>query len=728
MVLDIIDNGADIGFNGPRYPRFTKNSATAREFSEVLLKSITKEVASGHSVGPFFSPPFPNFVVSSLGVREKKTGGHRIIMDLSRPFGDSVNDHISPEDYSLAFCSVDDACNMLQTVGKGALMAKEDVKAAFRLIPVRPLDWPLLGYMVSGSYYFDVVLPFGCRSSPFLFCLFSYAVHWILEHHTQHHNILHYVDDFLIIGRTECPHVVSEMRRLCHELGVPLATEKAEGPSTSLTFLGIQLDSVAQTLSLPQSKTDEIMALSVLQLYTDASATLGMGGYFNGQWFQSRWPTWVIEKAPCIEYLEMLPILIALLVWGKSFHRKRLVFHCDNLGAVFAWEKLGSSNSAVLDLMRRMTTIAAENNFTLTIKHISGVNNNIADALSRFQRDSTNGRHIPGPRTERTRGIAADLRPLVSLKYQREVNDLLHHHIGASTRATYSAAVRQFTLFCQSHAHDHYRWYPNVILQYIGFLHTKQISYSTAKVYLSGINNNFVEQGQESFLKHPDIARSLQGFKRLHPTPKDRRLPITLTTLRHMKQRLTSEPLISPLDKALFWSACTLAYSGYLRASEFTARRGPASHTLQFRDVKVKQQSISLLLRTSKTDQYAKGNKIRIPATGRFVCPVAAIREYLQLRPDTETQDGPFFVRLRSAPLTRSFFASTLKSCLSGFPNASRYSTHSFRIGAATEASRQGLNPDEIRQAGRWKSTCYAGYIRKKSYATELNIYSNLLN
>ncbi|GAU91676.1 LOW QUALITY PROTEIN: hypothetical protein RvY_03886 [Ramazzottius varieornatus] len=260
------------------------------------------------------------------------------------------------------------------------------------------------------------------------------------------------------------------------------------------------------------------------------------------------------------------------------------------------------------------------------------------------------------------------------------------------------------------------------------FLHTKQISYSTAKVYLSGINNNFVEQGQESFLKHPDIARSLQGFKRLHPTPKDRRLPITLTTLRYMKQRLTSEPLISPLDKALFWSACTLAYSGYLRASEFTARRGPASHTLQFRDVKVKQQSISLLLRTSKTDQYAKGNKIRIPATGRSVCPVAAIREYLQLRPDTETQDGPFFVRLRSAPLTHSFFASTLKSCLSGFPNASRYSTHGFRIGAATEASRQGLNPDEIRQAGRWKSTCYAGYIRKKSHATGLNIYSNLLN
>ena len=111
MLLDIIDNGADIGFTGPHYSRYTKNSATARQHHDILIKSINKEVAAGHAAGPFSSPPFPHFVVSSLGVREKKTGGHRIIMDLSRPFGDSVNDHINPHDYSLAFCSINHGCD-----------------------------------------------------------------------------------------------------------------------------------------------------------------------------------------------------------------------------------------------------------------------------------------------------------------------------------------------------------------------------------------------------------------------------------------------------------------------------------------------------------------------------------------------------------------------------------------------------------------------------------------
>ena len=65
--------------------------------------------------------------------------------------------------------------------------------------------------------------------------------------------------------------------------------------------------------------------------------------------------------------------------------RKRIIFHCDNEGATFAWENLGSSNDGVVDLMRRMTTEAACGNFALTIKHVRGVDNGIADAVSRFQ-------------------------------------------------------------------------------------------------------------------------------------------------------------------------------------------------------------------------------------------------------------------------------------------------------------------------------------------------------
>ena len=81
----------------------------------------------------------------------------------------------------------------------------------------------------------------------------------------------------------------------------------------------------------------------------------------------------------------MIPTLLALIAWGLKLRRQRIIFHCDNERATFAWENLGSSNCGVLDLMRRMTTEAAGGIFALTIEHVRGVDNGIAGALSRFQ-------------------------------------------------------------------------------------------------------------------------------------------------------------------------------------------------------------------------------------------------------------------------------------------------------------------------------------------------------
>lgn len=62
-----------------------------------------------------------------------------------------------------------------------------------------------------------------------------------------------------------------------------------------------------------------------------------------------------------------------------------MIFHCDNLGTVQAWQSLNSSSEGVLEIMRRMVDVAAENNFTFTLKHIDGLRSDIADSLSRFQ-------------------------------------------------------------------------------------------------------------------------------------------------------------------------------------------------------------------------------------------------------------------------------------------------------------------------------------------------------
>ncbi|XP_055349958.1 uncharacterized protein LOC129596648 [Paramacrobiotus metropolitanus] len=512
LIVTTLRTGADIRYTGPQQGRYTKNSLSARIHHAALLQSIKKEVSLGHSVGPFPNPPLPHFVVNALGSRPKKDGGHRTIMDLSQPHGNSVNDHIRGDEMPLQYCSVDDAVRLITNAGKGAVMAKMDVKSAFRLIPVRTADWNLLGFRIRGEYYFDVVLPFGCRSSPYIFEFFSTAIHWCVEKKARLATLLHYVDDFFFVGRpgtSECELLMTSMQAVCSEPGVPLALDKTEGPATRLTFLGIELDSVTQTLSLPSKKQHDIadsfrswhgrascttaelqsligtlsfaskcvpcsrlftrrmiMLLSafhgrpvvtlnedfhqdldwwrtflphwngtasflepdwttsdVLHLYTDASATLGLGAFYHDEWFQLRWPEWILQSPPSIEYLEMVPILLAMIVWGPKLRRRRVVFHTDNAGAVEAWAHLRSSSPGVLDLMRRMTRAAADNNFTLTLKHVRGVDNGIADALSRFQ---TQRFRILAPRASVSPTSCPDIFASLQVSYNQAEHSLAH--------------------------------------------------------------------------------------------------------------------------------------------------------------------------------------------------------------------------------------------------------------------------------------------------------------
>lgn len=57
-------------------------------------------------------------------------------MDLSRPFGNSVKDFIDKDSHSLNFCRFDDAIKPLTRAGKGAELAKQDIKHAFCWVPL----------------------------------------------------------------------------------------------------------------------------------------------------------------------------------------------------------------------------------------------------------------------------------------------------------------------------------------------------------------------------------------------------------------------------------------------------------------------------------------------------------------------------------------------------------------------------------------------------------------
>ena len=196
------------------------NLPSSFQHPSTLDANIIAECDKGCILGPFETPPLPNFCCSGLGLVPKIDGSWRAIYHLPAPYGSSINDSIDPEAYTLTYCSVDDVFAIASALGKGSLMAKKELQNAFRLIPVRPEDWNLLGIQWKNQFYIDTCLLFGFRSAPFLFNQLADAIHWSLQHNHGVRHVLHYLDDFFTAGSpdsTECSDNLQAMLSLLVE-------------------------------------------------------------------------------------------------------------------------------------------------------------------------------------------------------------------------------------------------------------------------------------------------------------------------------------------------------------------------------------------------------------------------------------------------------------------------------------------------------------------------------
>ena len=172
--------GFRICFVGERHSLESPNLKSALEQPQIVISKIHKEREAGRIAGPFALPPFPNFRYSPLGIVPKKDPSEfRLIHHLSYPNGSSVNDSIPEECCSVRYASIDDAIFVIKQTGAGCFMAKTDIKSAFRIIPIHPSDYSLLGMKWQDMYYFDRCLPMGCSSSCAIFEAFSTALEWL---------------------------------------------------------------------------------------------------------------------------------------------------------------------------------------------------------------------------------------------------------------------------------------------------------------------------------------------------------------------------------------------------------------------------------------------------------------------------------------------------------------------------------------------------------------------
>ena len=420
-------------------------------------------------MGPFGKAVAPKVHINRFGVIPKKhqPGKWRLISDLSYPEGRSVNDLITPKWCSLSYISVEQVATEALLKGKGALIAKIDVKSAYRLIPVYPGDRKWLGMEINGQVYIDGMLPFGLRSAPKLFNALADALEWCVAQEGVD-SMFHYLDDFAVVGPPNseaCAQYLHTLVRVCNDLGVPLAPEKQEGPTSVITFLGIIIDTERGELRLPDDKLHRLIvavttwekrktctrrelesligtlqhackvipagraflrrAISLLsvtkqqhhhirlnsdfrsdmawwrafaphwngasllirpgcrqiKVTSDASGRWGCGASYRSSWFQLEWDD--RSRHFSIAIKELIPIIIAAVIWGEEWSGGRVQACCDNSAVVAIMNSRYSRENHMMRMLRCLFFVETRYQFRISAAHIPGIHNNLADDLSR---------------------------------------------------------------------------------------------------------------------------------------------------------------------------------------------------------------------------------------------------------------------------------------------------------------------------------------------------------
>ncbi|XP_053575778.1 uncharacterized protein LOC128665045 [Bombina bombina] len=129
------------------------------------------------------------------------------------------------------------------------------------------------------------------------------------------------------------------------------------------------------------------MSSQLLHLFTDAAGSHGYGAYFQGEWSAEPWPeSW----APAgltrnLTLLELFPVVLAVELWGGKLSNRTVVFWTDNISVVFAINNLSATSAKVITLLRHLVLRCLDLNIQFQARHVPGVNNVVADALSRFE-------------------------------------------------------------------------------------------------------------------------------------------------------------------------------------------------------------------------------------------------------------------------------------------------------------------------------------------------------
>ena len=218
----------------------------AHEFAPQVQQALDKEVALSGFLGPFELAPFSQPKFSPLNSVEKKgSSEHRLVLDLSTPEGNSINDGIDKDTYigkyeKLELLSIDQLVEKIVQIGITARLFKVDLLRAYKQMFIDPLNFEIMGFAFNNKMYFDCTLSMGSRSSARCCQMVTSAVVYIFAN--DYYFAINYLDD---LGRTQEAEMAVEaymrLKDILKKFGLKEAADKSCPPSHCMVFLGIEV-------------------------------------------------------------------------------------------------------------------------------------------------------------------------------------------------------------------------------------------------------------------------------------------------------------------------------------------------------------------------------------------------------------------------------------------------------------------------------------------------------
>lgn len=232
----------------PSNNKFGRNQFSASEkvtISEEVQRLVEIEaiVKIPDSVEGFVSPIF---------TRPKKDGSVRMILNLKK-----LNE-------SVEYChfKMDTLEQVIPLITENTFMASIDLRNAYHSIPMHREDQKLLQFQFENQFYMYTCLPFGLSSAPRIFTKTLKPVLATLRE--MGHTVIAYIDDTIILADSlqECQLAIKDSVELFEKLGFVIHDKKSVlKPCYQLEFLGFMIDSVKMTITLTDSKKDQISTL-----------------------------------------------------------------------------------------------------------------------------------------------------------------------------------------------------------------------------------------------------------------------------------------------------------------------------------------------------------------------------------------------------------------------------------------------------------------------------------